>query len=177
VNANAIAVGDLFVGRDGLEVRVVGVTDTGRWERVYNFRVADWHKYYVGDSSWGFDIWAHNTTCSPHASILRANMIQAGQKALTCAAHLFPTGAWSHRSLPIQQAIANVQHIVNQAGIGFNHTSNGFFTGSTRHLGTHTNRFFIYLNQQLPPLAENRAAILAKLNNIQQQLLSGGIKF
>lgn len=29
---------------------------------VYNFRVEEWHTYFVGDPiTWGFDVWVHNT--------------------------------------------------------------------------------------------------------------------
>lgn len=38
--------------------------DTGCWETVYNFRVADWHTYFVGCDEWGFSVWAHNAECS-----------------------------------------------------------------------------------------------------------------
>jgi hypothetical protein len=37
------------------------VYDTGEWELVYNLRVADFHTYFVGDESWGWAAWAHNT--------------------------------------------------------------------------------------------------------------------
>jgi hypothetical protein len=36
------------------------ITDTGRWETVYNFRVSDYHTYFVGCDEWGFSVWAHN---------------------------------------------------------------------------------------------------------------------
>ncbi len=37
------------------------VVDTGRYEAVYNLRVADFHTYFVGEASWGYAAWAHNT--------------------------------------------------------------------------------------------------------------------
>ena len=36
------------------------VRGTGKWERVYNLRVADHHTYFIGDATWGFGIWAYN---------------------------------------------------------------------------------------------------------------------
>ena len=27
---------------------------------MYNFRIADYHTYFVGGAAWGFDVWAHN---------------------------------------------------------------------------------------------------------------------
>ena len=38
--------------------------DTGSWETVYNFRIADFHTYFVGCDEWGFSVWAHNATCA-----------------------------------------------------------------------------------------------------------------
>ena len=34
-------------------------TSTGEFTTVYNFRVAHWHTYFVGDEGWG--LWVHNT--------------------------------------------------------------------------------------------------------------------
>jgi hypothetical protein len=48
-------------------------TDCGEWvsvesiectdveSEVYNFRVAEYHTYFVGGTGWGFSVWAHNT--------------------------------------------------------------------------------------------------------------------
>jgi hypothetical protein len=55
--------GDVLVGRDGETVRVEEVFDTGQYETVYNFRVADYHTYFVGGDGWGFAVWAHNAPC------------------------------------------------------------------------------------------------------------------
>jgi hypothetical protein len=42
---------------------VGAVENTGQWEKVYNFRVADHHTYFVGTEDWGFSVWAHNQSC------------------------------------------------------------------------------------------------------------------
>ena len=39
---------------------VAEVFKTGRIEPVYNFRVAEYHTYFIGDEAWGFDLWTHN---------------------------------------------------------------------------------------------------------------------
>lgn len=44
-------------------VTINGTTDTGRYEAVYNVRVADCHTYFVGAEGWGFGVWAHNAAC------------------------------------------------------------------------------------------------------------------
>jgi hypothetical protein len=51
--------GDLIRTEDGW-VPVKSVEDTGRYEPVYNLRVADYHTYFVGTRDWGFAVWAHN---------------------------------------------------------------------------------------------------------------------
>ncbi len=55
--------GDLLIGRDGDCVEVEEVFDTGQYETVYNFRVAEHHTYFVGGDEWGFTVWAHNSPC------------------------------------------------------------------------------------------------------------------
>jgi len=42
-------------------VQVTKIEDTGRYETVYNLRVADYHTMFVGSREWGFGVWAHNT--------------------------------------------------------------------------------------------------------------------
>ena len=65
--------GDRILGMAGETAVVEEVLATGVWETVYNFRVAEYHTYFVGDGSWGFALWAHNT-CAPGAySALRRN--------------------------------------------------------------------------------------------------------
>ena len=61
VVARELAAGDKLVGRDGGEVAVEGVSETGEWARVYNFRVADHHTYFVGGQEWGCSVWTHNS--------------------------------------------------------------------------------------------------------------------
>lgn len=39
----------------------MAITETQNYQKVYNFRVADFHTYYVGGPEWGYDVWAHNT--------------------------------------------------------------------------------------------------------------------
>jgi hypothetical protein len=58
-----VAVGELAVGgvvwaRDGW-AEVVAIADTGERETVYNFEVADFHTYFVGEGG----VWAHNAGC------------------------------------------------------------------------------------------------------------------
>jgi len=45
-------------------IAVESVTDTGKWEKVYNLEIEDDHTYFVGCDEWGFSVWAHNA-CNP----------------------------------------------------------------------------------------------------------------
>lgn len=64
VPCQELAVGDRLRCRDGSWVAVGAVEDTGRWDTVYNFRIAEDHTYFVGCPEWGFGVWAHNATYS-----------------------------------------------------------------------------------------------------------------
>jgi hypothetical protein len=60
--AGELKPGDRIVGLDPREsVAVTALRLTGRQEKLYNLRVADYHTYFVGGSTWGFALWAHNT--------------------------------------------------------------------------------------------------------------------
>ncbi len=55
----ALQNGDLIRTEDGW-APVHAVRDSGQVETVYNWRVADFHTYFVGGEQWGFSVWAHN---------------------------------------------------------------------------------------------------------------------
>jgi hypothetical protein len=61
-----LKVGDWLLTQDGLCVRVEDLLDTGEYETLYNFRVADHHTYFVGCDEWGFSVWAHNWCIGVH---------------------------------------------------------------------------------------------------------------
>jgi RHS repeat-associated protein len=60
VSAGQLQVGDLLVSHDGQFVPVGDLLETGEYETLYNFRVEDFHTYFVGGRDWGFSVWAHN---------------------------------------------------------------------------------------------------------------------
>jgi hypothetical protein len=77
-------------------VTVSSVEETGIESEVYNFRVADYQTYFVGEQSWGLAVWAHNTGCGPKA-VQDAAGNWNGEKRLTYnqakyAAKLFKEG-------------------------------------------------------------------------------------
>ncbi|MEZ6141264.1 MAG: polymorphic toxin-type HINT domain-containing protein [Zavarzinella sp.] len=60
VPAKFLQPGDLLQSEDQQYLPVEGVADSGEVETVYNFRISDYHTYFVGDPTWGFGVWAHN---------------------------------------------------------------------------------------------------------------------
>ena len=56
--------GDQLLAADKSKLPVENVSKTGDTETVYNFRVADWHTYFVGKEDWDFEVWVHNA-CGP----------------------------------------------------------------------------------------------------------------
>jgi hypothetical protein len=60
VACNELKIGDYLLNEDGTWVAVEDLLDTGEYETLYNFRVADHHTYFVGCDEWGFSVWAHN---------------------------------------------------------------------------------------------------------------------
>jgi serpin B len=56
--------GDLLATDEGSWMSVERVTSSGQIEPVYNFRVADFHTYFVGGRTWKFSLWTHNN-CVP----------------------------------------------------------------------------------------------------------------
>jgi hypothetical protein len=58
--AGELGVGDLLWTEAKTWLRLDAVEDKGEVETVYNFRVADYHTYFVGSEEWGWSVWAHN---------------------------------------------------------------------------------------------------------------------
>ncbi|QEL14866.1 fibro-slime domain-containing protein [Limnoglobus roseus] len=60
VRCDGLKVGDLLATEVGGWLRVEALQATREWRVLYNFRVADYHTYFVGCEEWGFSVWAHN---------------------------------------------------------------------------------------------------------------------
>jgi len=54
-------VGDVVRTDAGELLTVETIEDTGKWERVYNWEIEDYHTYFVSANEDGANIWAHNT--------------------------------------------------------------------------------------------------------------------
>ena len=48
--------GDNLLTADKSKLPVESVSESMDTETVYNFRVADWHTYFVGDKNWDFEV-------------------------------------------------------------------------------------------------------------------------
>jgi intein/homing endonuclease len=93
VNANELRIGDRVLCESGMTVTVEGARETNDLETVYNFRIADHHTYFVGESDDGTAVWAHNSNgCSlselAHTPVFRA---VTGSEYL----QLVRTGLWA----------------------------------------------------------------------------------
>jgi hypothetical protein len=60
VPAANLTAGDLLSTRDGGLLPVEGVADSGQVETVYNWRIAEYHTYFVAARDPGASVWAHN---------------------------------------------------------------------------------------------------------------------
>jgi hypothetical protein len=64
--AGMLEVGDRLQTRNDSLVSVEAVEDSGQVETVYNWRVKDYHTYFVGSEELGFGVWAHNNDGCVH---------------------------------------------------------------------------------------------------------------
>jgi hypothetical protein len=60
-NAGELQIGDRVLGAKGEWLKITDLLDTGEFEPVYNMRVADYHRYFIGDDGWLWNIWSHNS--------------------------------------------------------------------------------------------------------------------
>ena len=90
--ARDMSAGDWLRTRDGSLVAVEGLEDSGLVETVYNWRIADYHTYYVGVATWSFSVWCHNSSYQGHHS---DPMFMGGRKKQP----LTPLGTKTHQQL------------------------------------------------------------------------------
>ncbi len=60
-----LEIGDLLMTCAGLLVPVEGVADSGRVEPVYNWRIAEYHTYFVSASEDGASVWCITQAIPP----------------------------------------------------------------------------------------------------------------
>lgn len=66
--AAELQVGDQFASHDGNCGKLESIRRAGEHVDVYNFRVSNWHTYFVGSDEWGFSVWAHNADYEIHVT-------------------------------------------------------------------------------------------------------------
>src|SRR5439155_1050451 len=60
IPAGMLNIGDLLMMRDGSQVPVGGVADSGEVTTVYNWQIAQHHTYFVSATEVAVSVWAHN---------------------------------------------------------------------------------------------------------------------
>jgi hypothetical protein len=73
--AEILEVGEELSTHNGWWMKVEEIHHSGKYEPVYNLRVADFHTYFVGAREWGFSVWAHNQ-CMPSARFTHNEYVQ-----------------------------------------------------------------------------------------------------
>ena len=123
-----LRIGDVLHSDDGQRITVEGVADSGRVQTVYNFRVAEYHTYFVGSAEWGFSVWAHNADCSGELRLggqqARDNLRSAlglvsDAGAPRAAHHLIP---WRLRNRPVE---GDIIEAAARGGFNINGIANG----------------------------------------------------
>jgi hypothetical protein len=76
--AGELRKGDLLWTEAKTWLQLDAVEDHGEVETVYNFRVADYHTYFVGCSEWGFSVWAHNAYSGRNEANQRQRLRRGG---------------------------------------------------------------------------------------------------
>jgi hypothetical protein len=84
VPAGMLRIGDRLLTQDGRAVPVEGVAPSGQRATVYNWRIAEYHTYYVSAAETSPSLWAHNADYNVGAGASEAPA--STQSTLTSAA-------------------------------------------------------------------------------------------
>ncbi len=157
--------GELLQGETG-PVAVVSVSLLEARASVYNLEIHGEHVYQIGVDG----VVVHNSCLRNNLQSRNIGPLAKGEQA----AHIVPTGRFSNRSVRVQQAIKTAQmNFDKYLGAGYrNRSINGFFTRNNRHLGTHTDNYFIALGKEFDKVASRRDALEA-LQRIRSRIQIG----
>ncbi|MBX9660846.1 MAG: HINT domain-containing protein [Nitrospiraceae bacterium] len=139
--------GDRIIGRDGTSVAAEEAHDTGEVETVYNFRVAEHHTYFVGDATWGCDLWAHNLCVKTRSNATGTwNPRQRGASRATIYGTSQDTGGVPTGPLGSNQHQASVQRVMQR--VANNQTFTDPSTGMSHVFSLNSNSYIV-LNRNL----------------------------
>ncbi len=170
VDAVDLVPGDVLLLRNGREAVVTTVEWQDEPETVYNFRVAELSCYAVGDcgalvhnSCRRFRNSVHSKTYGPHP-------------ANTEAAHIAPNSNWKNSnniSNDAKRGIQTAKEKINKylPSVQRNYR-NGFLTNDRRHLGTHTDAYFIRLGREFSRV-NSGTDVLRALNRMRALIDAG----
>lgn len=166
---------DRVLGEDGRWLRVEEAIDTGDWQTVYNFTVADHHTYFVGDDGWG--VWVHNYGAQKLASAMKRQG-QYGDEG-TVPHHIVARGSYrGNVDLARSQAIMskhglNLDSAVN--GVALPSTSKGSSARGYKHESVHTNDYHKHVADRLvlADRALGKAGVMRELRKIAGELSQG----
>jgi intein/homing endonuclease len=99
--------GDELAGKDGEWTRVEAIVGTSDDVPVYNLHVPEDQTYFVGDETWTFAVWAHNTGADRECGIA-SNGSQEQQQAVANAPKSISTGRTAPNNLKEKLAMEEV---------------------------------------------------------------------
>lgn len=157
VACQELCVGDRVLTELGTALPVEALKDTGSFERLYNFRVAEAHTYFVGAPEWGFAVWVHNDY---HHIVSKYKNLGRGFSR-----------PWTVMS----------QLILKNAGIGLNSKTN--FRSINPHQGPHPELYHQRVNERLQDAVAGHAprspgyqkAVKAELDRIHADIAANPI--
>ena len=180
LSSNHLAAAGTLEVVPGTSLGVVTVTSLSVKDRpiaVYNLEVHGEHVYRVSK----LGILVHNA-CSPSKILGRA--MAGGDEALAAsisaagnqAAHVVPVRGFSRRAADVVKACNDARAILNRPGIkiDINDAWNGFWTNSSRHLGSHTDAYLLEMGRLLRKAEpKGQTAVVDALDELKGLLMSG----
>src|SRR5690606_37399966 len=101
--------GDLLSTPGGEWLPVERVADTGEWHTVYNFRVSEYHTYFIAPGDLAFDVWVHNSY-SPSEVTAIARMKAKRPSAMAGS----EAGFVDDLGFPVRHGNTTQQHLAKQ---------------------------------------------------------------
>jgi hypothetical protein len=159
VPAGMLRIGDRLLTQDGRAVPVEGVAPSGQRATVYNWRIAEYHTYYVSAAETSPSLWAHNADYNVGAGASEAPSSGTSPPAAGSTHPTFQPGPYAGESIPARSS-EQVFTSQERAAIDRIGQTTGCHTCGTTNPGTRSGHF---IPDHQPPSALNT-------NNAPQQL-------